>query len=213
MRSESFFAQLRVALARPETGSVPGPAPVASHSLVHQVQVALARQSPAFRDTEEIRAERRGPVGWSGTELGRANFEGADLTSARFLRADLRGANLTQAVMQSADLRMADLRGANLTGADLTGADLQRADLRGANFEFAILVSANMRGASIGGINLRGAVMTSVDMKDVVAVPGASEDPGFAIPTQGLRADHPDLREAEPESRVTDQESGSPSSK
>ncbi|MFI1398556.1 pentapeptide repeat-containing protein [Streptomyces sp. NPDC020681] len=207
MRSDSFLAQLRLALARPDTAPVRSPAPVTRNTLVRQVHVALARQSPAFQHPG-MEAEQRRAFVWSTSEVGLTNFEEADLTSASFRRADLRGANLTRAVMHSADLRLADLRGANLAGADLTSADLQMADLRGANFEAAILVSANMRGARIGGINLRGAVMTSVDMQGVVTMRGTSKDQGFPLPLP--RQERPNQPEEEPELRVPDQESGSP---
>ncbi|MEU5766948.1 pentapeptide repeat-containing protein [Streptomyces asoensis] len=179
MGSQSFLHHLRVALARPER-TVPERSS-AENTLVHQVQVALARQSPAFAAVGDAEVAREGPLEPKDTDVSPANLEGADLTSATLQQADLRRANLTGANLTSADLRMTDLRGANLTGANLTSADLRLADLRDANFECAVLVSADMRGAYIGGINLSGAIMTSVDMRDVRMVHSGPSDTQIAV--------------------------------
>ena len=190
MGSQSFLHHLRVALARPER-TAPGPLS-AEGTLIHQVQTALARQSPAFAAIGDVEATRDGSRQHKDMDVSPANFEGADLTSATLQQADLRRANLAGANMESADLRMADLRGANLTEANLTSADLRLADLRDANFEAAVLVSADMRGACIGGINLRGAVMTSVDMRGARMEHSEPADAQIAIPPSMTRSDAPD---------------------
>ncbi|MGW1962657.1 pentapeptide repeat-containing protein [Streptomyces sp. NPDC001935] len=190
MGSQSFLQQLRVALARPTIG-LPDSPPI-EDSLIHQVQTALARQSPAFQSGKEIDAERMERIAPRDTDAPAANLEGADLSSAMLQQADLRRANLAGANMSSADLRMADLRGANLTGADLTSADLRLADLRDTNFEAAILVSADMRGACIRGSNLRGASMTSIDMRGVRMTDSAPVDSRLAMTPSGADTDGSD---------------------
>lgn len=193
--SDSFFAQLRIALARPMTGHLPAVTPNVGSSMGHQLQVALARQSPAFGGTRENEVQVRREAEPGATQTGHTNLQRADLTSATLRRADLRGANLMTACLHSADLRMADLRGANLTGADLTRADLRMADLRGANCEAAILVSADMRGALIGGTNLSGADMTSADLEGVVMVPQPLKEPGMRM--EGPLVEQPEYGNAQ----------------
>jgi uncharacterized protein YjbI with pentapeptide repeats len=73
------------------------------------------------------------------TDLGRADFQGADLSFAQF-----HGANLRQACLQEAILY----------GTDFSGADLREADLRGCDLRHALIASARLEAARLEGARL-----------------------------------------------------------
>ena len=73
------------------------------------------------------------------TDLGRADFRGADLSFAQF-----NGANLRQACLQEA----------SLYGTDFSGADLRQADLRGCDLRHARIDSARLEAARLEGARL-----------------------------------------------------------
>lgn len=73
------------------------------------------------------------------TDLGCADFRGADLGFAQF-----NGANLRQACLQEA----------SLYGTDFSGADLRQADLRGCDLRHARIDSARLEAARLEGARL-----------------------------------------------------------
>lgn len=73
------------------------------------------------------------------TDLGRADFRGADLSFAQF-----NGANLRQAC----------LRECALYGTDFSGADLGEADLRGCDLRHALIGTARLEAARLEGARL-----------------------------------------------------------
>ena len=78
------------------------------------------------------------------TDLGQANFRGADLSFALFQGAQLGGA----------DLRESCLYGANLAAAHLEGADLRGCDLRDCRLTGAHLVGAHLEGSLLSELQL-----------------------------------------------------------
>ena len=66
------------------------------------------------------------------TDLGEADFRGADLSFALLQGANLHGANLQASCLYGANLRGCDLREADLRGCDLRDTQLQEALLTGA---------------------------------------------------------------------------------
>jgi uncharacterized protein YjbI with pentapeptide repeats len=107
-------------------------------------------------------------VDLKGFSIGKANFEGTDLTGA-----DLRSLVLSSANCVSACFVGADLRGANLAFGFFTSADFSGADLRGARIADGLcsqckFSGADLRGAVLGfehydsdfrGADLRGAIV------------------------------------------------------
>jgi uncharacterized protein YjbI with pentapeptide repeats len=129
----------------------------------------VSSEAPKFTGAKLVRIRSDG---W----LDRADFSGADLTSAvfgggatreesLFSPASLVSTNFTRAILKEAkfpgaklkyarfidaDLRGANLRGTDLTQADFTGADLTDADVTGANLDEADLRSARGLDSVIG---------------------------------------------------------------
>ena len=62
------------------------------------------------------------PKDFSGKNLRGHNFQGQNLTGAKFIGADIRGANFTNAILIGADIRGANFTNAILREADFTGA-------------------------------------------------------------------------------------------
>ena len=93
-------------------------------------------------------------------ELGKYNFNSADLRDA-----DLGSANLGFAKLKSADLGSANLESANLKSADLKFANLGSANLESANLGFANLGYANLESANLGFANLNSAKLRSANLK------------------------------------------------
>lgn len=71
------------------------------------------------------------------TDLGRADFRGADLSFALLQGAQLHGADLRDTCLYGTDLRHADLREADLRGCDLRDCQLDGTRLDGARLEGA----------------------------------------------------------------------------
>jgi uncharacterized protein YjbI with pentapeptide repeats len=99
--------------------------------------------------------------------LDRADFGGADLTSAAFddavqksddrylLGVKLRWANLSHASLRRCDLRRSSFRGTNLTLATLAGSQLTKAD-----FDHAKLIEADLSGATLSKASFGGSIST-----------------------------------------------------
>lgn len=102
-----------------------------------------------------------------GLYLGRANFEGADLSNAYFIKANLAGASLSGASLDSAVLEGAELIAADLSGANLRAAYFNATDLTGANLERAYLYETRLAGAVLQRANLREARLVEADLHDV----------------------------------------------
>ena len=116
-------------------------------------------------------------MNFAGADLTGANFEGADLTSADLAGAKLVGANFTDATLADADLTTADLTGAHFEGTVLSswfdkertygsqamahGADLSGATLNEATLNFA---GCDLRSVTFGAINLTGADFEGADL-------------------------------------------------
>jgi len=119
------FARLRIAIF--EGARLPG-ASLRGASL----------RGAAFFDADLTRADLRG-ARLVGAYFLRANLTGADLGDF--------GTNLTRADLEGANLTGADLSVVDLTGADLTSANLTQADLRSADLGHACLADADLTGA------------------------------------------------------------------
>lgn len=154
-----------------------------------------------FWDTKlggaKLRGLRAPRIHFLDLDLRGVDMEGADLSSALFLRCDLGGANLARARLDGATLAEtkadeagfagAKARGlrmvhgttaarADFTGADLTQSNLRSTLLRGATFTDACLERSDISGADLGGAVLRrararGAVMvrTRLDEANLVS--------------------------------------------
>lgn len=159
----------------------------------------MAKYSANIRYSEELVAfmvswTQEATDGWSadlcganlsGTDFGKANLRGgnlskANLEGANFGEASLRGANLSLAKVSQTNFRGADLADANLSGVDFgraffeeaalhgvdfSGADLHRAelasmDLHGAIFKNSKLSLADLRRADLSGADFQGADLT-----------------------------------------------------
>ncbi len=127
---------------------------------------------------------------FSGADLRKMNFSGANLKGADFSGSDLRGANFANAVLVGATFKSSDLAGANLSGADLTRAHfestrlsakfawsgytqdekLYAANLAGAILDGATLnfAGCDLRRADLTGTNLDGADFTKADMRGTI---------------------------------------------
>ena len=85
---------------------------------------------------------------FSGQDLARTSFAGAQGRRARFAGADLHGAIFTQAAFPDADFRAADLSDVlmdkvDFSGADFTGAVLRGVIAAGSSFHGAIVTDAD----------------------------------------------------------------------
>ena len=113
---------------------------------------------------------------FSGADLRKLNFSGANLRGARFHMVNLKKANLSNANLRGALLSESNLVRANLTGADLRGARLYSAklhlaklcaaDLRGAYLKDADLSEACLREANLRQANLSGANLEHTDFRN-----------------------------------------------
>jgi uncharacterized protein YjbI with pentapeptide repeats len=88
---------------------------------------------------------------WREARLVEADFRSGLDQLTDLGRADFQGADLSFALMQQVQLHGADLRGACLYGANLSGADLRQADLRGCDLRDSQLGAAELRGALLEG--------------------------------------------------------------
>jgi len=93
------------------------------------------------------------------TDLGGADFRGADLTRAAMAGACLGKANLTRATLAGADLSRAILTGARLRKADATRARFDKADLREADLTKLNGFKASFRKARLEGCVLKKACL------------------------------------------------------
>lgn len=89
----------------------------------------------------------------------RSNLTGADLQTANLAQANLEGANLQRANLRQADLTDAIVQPAVLPDQKLQPASLQNADLTGANLQRAVLQAATLDGANLDGSDLRDAYL------------------------------------------------------
>jgi uncharacterized protein YjbI with pentapeptide repeats len=127
---------------------------------------------------------------FSGADLRKMNFSGANLKGADFTGSDLRGANFASAVLVGATFKNSDLSGANLSGADLTRAHfegtrlsakfawsgytqdkrLHSANLAGAILDGATLnfAGCDLRRADLTGTNLDRADFTKADLRGTI---------------------------------------------
>jgi len=113
---------------------------------------------------------------FSGSDLRKLKFIGANLRGARFHMVNLKKVNLSNANLRGAFLSESNLVRANLTGADLRGArlysaklhlaKLSKADLRGAYLKDADLSGACLREANLRQANLSGANLEHTDFRD-----------------------------------------------
>lgn len=122
-----------------------------------QLVAAVANSSP--RAPADLTAKN-----FSGLDLSRVDFKGANLRASVFNHAILHGAilagcNLTISFGEGADFRDANLRGAQMFSMQLAGADLRGADLSGARL-IGDLNHARLQGAILR--NLHG----EADMKN-----------------------------------------------
>lgn len=142
----------------------------------------IARFGTDYRgfDLREVDFKGMHRVGFE-TNLGGADFTGADLRGADFGASTLTGAcfrdaDLREASFVTANLVRADLRGAALagsrfrecdfTGANLMGVDLRQVELGEWNFFFhgAILEQANLSGLYLGSAHLDRARLGRADL-------------------------------------------------
>ena len=122
----------------------------------------VTAEAPKFTGAKLVRIRSDG---W----LDRADFSGADLTSAvfgggasreetLFAPASLISANFTGAILREAKFPEAHLKFARFAGADLRDANLRGANLLQADFRGANLAGADFTGANLDEADLRGAL-------------------------------------------------------
>ncbi len=109
-------------------------------------------------------------VGFTGTNLYRADLFGAQLGGANLRGAYLREAKLHGAYLFGADLSEADLSGSNLNWANLNAADLRRtilneAHLFGARLRGAVVIESDLRNANLNKADLSGAHLSGSDLR------------------------------------------------
>jgi len=117
---------------------------------------------------------------FSGLDLRKLKFSGANLRGARFHMVNLKNVDLSAANLRGAVLSKSNLVRANLTGADLRGArlyssqlhlaklctaDLRGAYLKDANLSEACFQEANLRQANLSGANLERADFRNADLR------------------------------------------------
>jgi uncharacterized protein YjbI with pentapeptide repeats len=165
------------------------------HRAVPMAASIRLRVDPEWRPGNEARLNLCGAVlrsaKWTGIDLRRSRFNGADcrgadlshsnLAEAELSDVNLAGANLHAARLDGAKLQKSNLLDANLTGAtaiatdlsqaDLTCADLTRAELSSAIFETstlnrAVLAYAGLAKARLDRTEINGADFTGADLTE-----------------------------------------------
>ena len=109
-------------------------------------------------------------VDYTLTDVSGQDFTGKDLERTSFAGAEVRGADFTGANMHGTILTKANFTGANLTGVDLSDAFADRVDFSTANltnavFTDAIATSSNFYGTTITGADFSYALIDRFQMK------------------------------------------------
>jgi uncharacterized protein YjbI with pentapeptide repeats len=126
----------------------------ASSSYWHEADLSGSRlQGANFSHALMHRCCLRGVVAagsqWQGARLVEADFRSGLDQLTDLGCADFAGADLSFALLQGANLHAANLRDSCLYGANLQGCDLRDADLRGCDLRDTQLQDAQMEGALI----------------------------------------------------------------
>ena len=88
---------------------------------------------------------------WAQARLVEADFRSGLDQLTDLGQADFHGADLCFGLLQGANLHAANLQGCSLYGASLAGADLRQADLRGCDLRDTDLAGAQLEGAQLDG--------------------------------------------------------------
>ena len=107
----------------------------------------------------------------NGYEIGKCNFEGANLSGVYLpwvvlSEVNLSKANLSEAYLKQVYLSGADLGDANLSKVNLTDGELSEANLNGANLSQAYLNKANLAQATLIRTNLRSADLSDANLSN-----------------------------------------------
>lgn len=108
-----------------------------------------------------------------GSDLGKFDFSGLDLTEANLSFSNLENANFRGAILRNADLSFS-----NLNGADFTDADLYEA-----NFNFCGLQNVNLDGANVEGATFnfagRSSYRPDTEHKEPITLTNVLQKPGW----------------------------------
>jgi uncharacterized protein YjbI with pentapeptide repeats len=137
---------------------------------LHAANLGNARLTANF-DRADLSSARLDNANLTNAGLQRANLSGSSMVEAQMSRADLQDANLQGASLVGCIMNKAYMLGANLRGANLNSASLFQADLSAARLAGATLVRANLtqtkfEGADLAGADLRQANLTRADLTD-----------------------------------------------
>jgi uncharacterized protein YjbI with pentapeptide repeats len=165
------------------------------HELLHSTAASLlvaagANWMPEGAEPLNLEGGHFAEVVWPGvifsqdgpirTNLGQADFSGADLGAADFRGAVAIGTCFRQARLQGANMISLDASEADFSDANLAGVRGERINLSKANLAGAVFAEASLKGANFSGANLDGAGFIAADMAFAILNDASIDGTNFA---------------------------------